>query len=50
MFTLGVEFIPIVKIIPANTIFILLAHYREKKIVKLFNLALEEMRSGGLKL
>jgi hypothetical protein len=40
-----VELIPIVKIIPANTIFILLAHFRETKIVKVFNFALEKMHN-----
>ncbi len=37
----GVELI--VSIIPTTTIFTLMAYYREKKIVKLINLALEEM-------
>ncbi|MEK7176962.1 MAG: hypothetical protein AAB719_01540 [Patescibacteria group bacterium] len=43
-----IELIPGLNLIPANTIFILMVHYREKKIVKLFNLALEEMKKAGI--
>lgn len=43
-----IEFIPWINIVPTNTIFILMAHYREKKMVKLFNLALEELRGAGI--
>jgi len=42
-----IEMIPVVKMIPANTIFILMAYYKEKKIVKLLNLALEKMHKAG---
>ncbi|MEN9920275.1 MAG: hypothetical protein RL538_168 [Candidatus Parcubacteria bacterium] len=44
---LVVELIPLVNIVPTTTIFILLAHYREKKIVKAINLALEQLRKAG---
>lgn len=47
VFTLIIEFIPLFKIIPATTIFVLMAHYREKKIVKIANLALEELKAAG---
>lgn len=46
--TIAIEFIPGVNIIPTTTIFILMAHYRETKIVKLLNLALEELHSMGV--
>lgn len=46
--TIAIEFIPGVNIIPTTTIFILMAHYRETKIVKLLNLALEELHSRGV--
>lgn len=39
-----VEMIPFFQIIPATTIFVLMVHYKETKIVKLFDLALEELR------
>jgi len=42
------EFVPFFQIVPATTIFILMAHYKEKKIVRLFNLALEELRHAGV--
>lgn len=38
------EMIPFVQIVPVTTIFILMVHFKEKKIVKLFDLALEELR------
>jgi hypothetical protein len=38
------EFIPLLKIIPATLIFTLMTHFRETKVVKLFNLALETLR------
>lgn len=44
---LGVELIPFVQMVPANTIFILMAHYKETKIVKLFDEALGILHSGG---
>lgn len=43
-----IELFPLFKIVPATTIFILMAHYREKKLVKLFDLALEEFRRAGV--
>lgn len=36
-----IEFIPGLKIVPATTILVLMAHYRELKLVKLLNGALE---------
>ncbi len=42
--TILLEFIPFFKMVPATTIFILMAHFHEKKIVRLFNVALEELR------
>jgi len=42
------EFFPFFKIVPATTIFIYMAYKREKKIVKLFNLALEELHNAGI--
>ena len=39
-----IEIFPVLKIIPATTILILMAHYHEKKIVKLFDLTLEELK------
>ncbi len=44
---LGLELVPFFKIIPATTIFILMAHYREKKLVKIANLVLEELHRAG---
>lgn len=43
-----IEFIPFINMVPATTIFILLAHYREKKLVKAINFALEQLKKGGL--
>lgn len=43
-----IEFIPWLNIVPATTVFIIMAHYRNKKIVRLFNLALEELRGTGI--
>jgi peptidoglycan biosynthesis protein MviN/MurJ (putative lipid II flippase) len=43
-----IECIPLFKIIPATTILILMAHNKEKKIVKLFNAALDELRRAGV--
>lgn len=45
--TMVIEFIPFVQMIPANTIFVLMAHYKEKKIVKLFDAALEKLHASG---
>jgi hypothetical protein len=44
---LGIELIPFVNLAPANTIFVLMAHYKETKIVKLFDEALEILHRGG---
>lgn len=46
--TLLIELVPFVNIVPATTIFILMAHYREKKIVRIINGVLEELRKLGL--
>lgn len=45
-----IEFLPVLKLIPTATIFVLMAHYDETKVVRLLNGALERIRSGGLKL
>lgn len=43
-----IEFIPFVQfIIPATTIFVLMAHYKETKVVQLMNEGLELLHSGG---
>lgn len=42
-----IEIIPFVQVIPANTIIVLMAHYKEVKIVRLFNRALERLHSTG---
>lgn len=44
---LGLELIPFVQMVPANTVFILMAHYKETKIVKLFDQALVILHEGG---
>ena len=44
---ISIELIPFLNIMPTNVIFVLMAHYKEKKIVKLFNEALEIFHSGG---
>ncbi len=44
IFAILIEFLPFFKIIPATTILVLMAHYREAKIVMFFNAALEEFR------
>lgn len=44
-----IECIPLLKIIPATTILILMAHFRETKIVGLMNSALERLRHAGIK-
>lgn len=49
-FTFVIELIPFLRIIPANTVFVLMAHYRETKTVKLMLLALDVInQKGGLK-
>ncbi|TSC86998.1 MAG: hypothetical protein G01um10148_103 [Parcubacteria group bacterium Gr01-1014_8] len=47
--TILLEFIPFLKMVPAATIFVLMAHHHEKKSVKLFNAALEAFRDGLFK-
>lgn len=42
-----IELIPIVGLIPANAIFVLMAHKRETKVVKAINFALEELKKAG---
>ncbi|MDQ1299700.1 MAG: hypothetical protein QG636_368 [Patescibacteria group bacterium] len=44
---ISVELIPFLNIMPTNVIYVLMVHYREKKIVKLFNEALEIFHGGG---
>lgn len=44
-----IEFIPGVNIIPTATIFMLMAHFREVRLVKMINIALEEMHDVGRK-
>ena len=46
--TFTIELVPLVNIVPTNTIYILLVHYREKKIVKLINLGLEKLHHSGV--
>jgi len=46
---MGIEFIPFLKIIPATTIFTFMAYKSETKIVKLINLALEELHRAGIR-
>lgn len=48
VFAMAIEFVPLLKIFPATTILVLLAHYRETKIVRLLNSALERIQHGGL--
>ncbi len=38
-----IEIIPWVSIIPANTIIVLMIHHKEKKLVRIFNFALEKV-------
>ncbi len=46
--TFFVEIVPYIKIAPANTIFVLMAHYRHKKIVQLVNFALEKLHEANI--
>ena len=48
-FCIGIEMFPFVQLIPATTTFILLAHFRETKIAKLFNEGLERLHKAGWK-
>ncbi len=43
-----IEFVPFLKIIPATTILVFMAHYRETKIVQFLNSALENLRKKGV--
>jgi len=45
---MAIEIIPFVQLVPANTIFVLMAYYKEKKIVKLFEEALEILHKNGV--
>mgnify|MGYP003385912346 CR=1 FL=1 len=42
-----IEFIPFLKLAPTMTIFIIMAHRRETKVVKAINFALEELKKVG---
>ncbi len=42
------EATPFLQVLPIATIFVLMAHYREKKVVKLFNQVLEELHKAKL--
>ena len=46
--TIVIESIPFLAIVPTATIFVVLAHYKEREIVQLFFLALEKIQKGGL--
>jgi hypothetical protein len=46
--TIILEFIPFIKIIPVTTIFVFMVHYKETKLVKIANQALEELKKLGL--
>ena len=46
---MAIEAIPFIAIIPANMIFILMVHNREKKVVKIFNSLLEQLRESGVR-
>lgn len=48
IFTIILEFIPFIKIIPVTTIFVFMVHYKELKLVKLANQVLEELKKSGL--
>ena len=43
-----IEIVPGLQIVPANTIFILMAHYKEKKLVQLFDAALEHLKKADV--
>ncbi|MCP6720115.1 MAG: hypothetical protein KJI72_02185 [Patescibacteria group bacterium] len=46
--TIIIESIPFLAVIPTATIFVVLAHNRERKIIQLFFLALEKLQKGGI--
>ncbi len=45
---IAIELIPFVQMVPTTMVFVLLAHYHETKIAKLFNEALERIHRGGI--
>lgn len=45
---ISIEFLPFVSIVPTTIIFVLMAHYRETKVVKIMNQALEQLHAKGL--
>ncbi len=47
--TFAIEMIPFIRIVPTNIVFVLLAHYHETKVAKLFNEALERLHAAGVK-
>lgn len=47
--TLTIEMVPFVKIVPTNVVFVLLAHFHETKVARLFNEALERLHRAGVK-
>jgi len=44
-----VEFIPFLKFVPATTVLVLMAHYKETRVVKLLNSGLEILHGHGFK-
>ncbi len=48
-FTFIIELIPFINFIPSNVIFTLMTYNSEKKIVKLFDLALQKLKKAGIK-
>jgi hypothetical protein len=47
VFAMIVEFVPFLKLAPTMTIFIIMTHRRETKVVKAINFALEELKKVG---
>jgi len=43
-----IELIPVLNVIPTTTIIVLMAHYKEKKLVRLANLVLEELHKAKI--
>lgn len=48
VFEVLIEIFPFLQLIPATTILVLMTHYRELKVVKLLNLALDKMHDAGI--
>lgn len=46
---IAIEFIPVLKIVPATTILVLMAHFRETKIVRAFDASLQRLHASGIK-